>query len=42
MVRQQAWVVDVEIRAEGRGAEIAKRSAIIADEKVTICRYISF
>lgn len=33
MIRQQAWVVDVEARAEGRGAEIAKRQAIRAVEE---------
>jgi hypothetical protein len=32
--RQQAWVVDVETRAKGRGAEIAKREAVESAEKV--------
>lgn len=32
-LRQQAWVVDVETRAKGRGAEIAKREAVKSAEK---------
>jgi hypothetical protein len=33
-LRQQAWVVDVETRAKGRGAEIAKCEAVKSAEKV--------
>lgn len=32
--RQEAWVKDVEARAEGRAAEISKRSAALGTEKV--------
>lgn len=34
MMRQQSWITDVETRAAGRSAEIAKRSAKLAAEKV--------
>jgi len=33
-MRQQAWIEDVEKRAAGRDAEIAKRNAILASERV--------
>ena len=34
MARQAAWIIDVEVRAEGRAAEIAKRNAKLQAEKV--------